>query len=155
MSILSKKVAPFAFLHFKDADGVPMYAENADGEPDETKPIGVNLYGPGSRQYVEVMDAIETEAMHRFMPVQMQGGKKSKRDDDEPISSRNRKVATLVKLTHSFQNIGDVPGPGDVPLSGEKLAHAIWDDCELGYLIPQADAFIGAWTNFMRGSATR
>jgi hypothetical protein len=44
-------VAPTSRLHFRSADDELMYAEGADGQPDLSKPIAANLYGPGSKQF--------------------------------------------------------------------------------------------------------
>jgi hypothetical protein len=41
-----------AFLHLESpATGSPAYVTGDDGEPDETRPIGVNLYGPDAKAY--------------------------------------------------------------------------------------------------------
>jgi len=51
------KVALTSRLLLKGADDEQMYADGADGLPDLSKPMAVNLCGPGSKQYANASNA--------------------------------------------------------------------------------------------------
>lgn len=54
------------FVHFKNPKtDEPVYLPGADGKPDESKPVGVNIYGPGTKHYRESQSAITQEAIDR------------------------------------------------------------------------------------------
>ncbi len=53
------------FVHFKnDATGEPVFLNDPlTGKPDPSKPVGVRIYGPGSKEYKAAQSAIMQEAI--------------------------------------------------------------------------------------------
>jgi hypothetical protein len=51
MDLRALKVADTAFLHLKGPDDEPLYALDEKGEPIKSRPVGITLYGPGTKQY--------------------------------------------------------------------------------------------------------
>lgn len=157
MGLLKSKVKQSAFLHFRDATGELIYLEDKKGKPDKTKPVGVWMYGPGSPQQIEVHNEVESAAISRMMPSAFRKKSRSKEDDDSAadyLGSRERKIEVLTRCTERFENVDDIVDAEGKPLTGAALAKAVWGDACFGFLIPQADSFIGSWANFIAGSAT-
>lgn len=152
MSLKSKKLHPHAFLHFKDADGNPMFADAADGTPDTTRPMGANLFGPGSKEYIRAKEEFDAET---FSALQ-KGTLKSNQPSFE------QKVKFVSACTHSWVNV-DVPDestkptePGAPPpmLAGEELTATIWPDPAFIFLLEQAEVFVVKSRNFTAKPAT-
>lgn len=150
MSLKSKKLHPYAFLHFKDAESAPMFADAADGTPDATRPMGVNLYGPGSKEYIRAKEEFDAET---FSALQ-KGTLKSNQPSFE------QKVKFVSACTHSWVNV-DVPD--DAVLKDEKgmtlspdeaLTATIWPDPAFIFLLEQAEVFVVKSRNFTAKPAT-
>lgn len=147
MSLKAKKLNPTSFLHFKDAEGQLMYADLPDGTPDTARPIGVNLYGPGSREYIKAREEFDSDTFMR-----MQAGTLKSNQPEHA-----QKVKFLSACTHSWVNV-DVPdesegaAPGAM-LSGDALTAAIWPDPGFVYLVDQAELYIVKNRNFTQKPA--
>ena len=51
-------------VHFKnDATGEPVYLKDHEGNDDKSKPVGVRMFGPGSKEYKAAQSAILQEAI--------------------------------------------------------------------------------------------
>lgn len=102
MSSLTKfEMEETGVLHLKDAGGVLMYADGADGKPDAAKPMRVRVYGPGSKQYAA---ATNSRANHNLDLMKVKGKTKESQEEAARVNAE-----FLVACTHSFENIDDAP----------------------------------------------
>lgn len=68
MSFNIKAVAAVAkiFVHLRNPEtDAKLYIADEEGKPDLSKPVGVNMYSPGSIQYRNAQSAITTENIKR------------------------------------------------------------------------------------------
>ena len=68
MSFNIKAVAAVAkiFVHLRNPEtDAKLYITDEEGKPDLSKPVGVNMYSPGSIQYRNAQSAITTENIKR------------------------------------------------------------------------------------------
>ena len=141
MSDIKKyKVALTGRLLLKGADGETMYAEGADGEPDKKKPMAVNLYSPGSKQYA---NANNKRQNHQVDLLKNKGPTKESTD-----AARRESAEYLAACTESFENV-DYDG-----LTGRDLAIAVYSDIEIGFVADQVAAYLRDWGNFLKPSTT-
>ena len=62
MSISELALAPTTFIHFKHpGTGEPHYKRGEDGKPDLSKPVGVRVYTPGSKESRAVDQAVAAD----------------------------------------------------------------------------------------------
>lgn len=87
-------------LHLLDASGAPMYADNAEGKPDLSKPMRAHLFGPGSRQWAEANHIVNNENIDVLV------GRKPAKTFDEAAASNARFLAAC---TSHFENIDEKP----------------------------------------------
>ena len=138
MKIAMLAVAATGFLHLKGPDGVHLYEK---GEP-----VGIDLFGPGSRESAQVEERSSARAVKRMT------------DNDNkmtlaPIDDRRREAAEdLVTLTAGFRHI-EYDGPDGQPLVGAELFLAVYSDPKMGWINVQADKFQRDWGKFKPGSA--
>ncbi len=138
MKIATLAAVRTAFLHLKSPAGEHLY--------DSGKPVGIDVFGPGSEEAQRV-EARQTErAMKRMQ------------DNDNKFSmppvetARAEATEDLVALTAGFRNI-DHNGEDGQPLSGVDLYRAVYSDPELGWIKEQFDRFKRDWGKFMPGSS--
>ena len=137
MKIATLAVAASAFLHLKGPDGVHLY-ENGE-------PVGIDLFGPGSRESAQVEERSSARAVKRMT------------DNDNkmtlaPIDDRRREAAEdLAALTAGFRHIERDDADGK-PLAGSALYRAVYSDPELGWINEQALKFQRDWGKFTPGS---
>lgn len=124
-------------LHLRDSAGELMYAENADGTPDLSKPMAVNLFGPGSKEYVKAQTEQNNRIVQRL---------KKKSTDQTPEQAVAEKAKFLSGCTGSWENV-ECDG-----LSGTALSIAIYSDSEIGFISEQVGTHIGEWANFSKPS---
>lgn len=131
MQIKTKAVSETSFLHLRDAEDALML----DGK----KPVGVTLYGPGSKVYQEAQSRNHNRTVDRLK-------KKGKVDQtaDEKITEQ---AEFLAAITVGFDNL-EVD-----TLTGHDLALAVYSDPSLGFLSQQVQAHVSDWSNFTKGSA--
>ena len=137
MKIAKLAVAATGFLHLKGPDGVHLYEK---GEP-----VGIDLFGPGSRESAQVEERQSARAIKRMT------------DNDNkmtlaPIDERRREAAEdLATLTAGFRHIEHDDADGK-PLASSALALAVYSDPELGWINEQALKFQRDWGKFTPGS---
>lgn len=140
MDIRQAAVSETAFLHLRDASDALMY----EGD-DETKPVGITLYGPGSKSYARANHAKMTRLTQR-------AHKKGGRGDLSQEDSAVEVAQYLADVTKEFHYI-ERTGPQGEALTGESLFKAVYGDRELGFIADQAARFTQDWSNFSKGSA--
>ncbi len=138
MKILALASAAIAFLHLKSPAGEYLY--------DNGKPVGIDLFGPGSEEAQRV-EARQTErAMKRMQ------------DNDNKFSmppvetARAEATEDLVAITSGFRNI-ERDGEDGQPLTGVDLYRAVYSDPKLGWIKDQVEKMKRDWGKFMPGSS--
>lgn len=137
MSDTTQPVFDVAF--FEAADTGILEVLNQKEEPllFNGAPVSIELYGPGSEQYVKAQAKLDSASQARaFAAIR---GKVSK----DPNESRNQTIEKLVAVTKSINNF---------PLSGG--AQALYANPRLGYITAQVAKFIEDWGNFPSASTT-
>lgn len=135
MDIRKFAVEQTSRLHLRDAADELMYADG-----DQAKPIAVNLYGPGSKQYA----AAQAAQQNRLLDKLKRKGKTAQ--TAEQLAAE--KAEFLADCTVSFENM-----EYDA-LTGAALARAVYADTSIGFIADQAAKHIGDWGNFSTASAT-
>ncbi|WP_242183218.1 hypothetical protein [Sphingomonas sp. CARO-RG-8B-R24-01] len=139
MKIATLAVSPTAFLHLKGPDGQHLYEAG--------KPVGIDLFGPGSPEAAVIESAQSARAIKRMQ------------DNDNKIAmpsievQREETTADLIAYTAGLRNI-EIDGSGDQPLSGNALLTALYSDPALGWIKVQVIKFVADWGKFMPGSPT-
>ena len=141
MSIKKYSVALTAWLHLNDGDGNPMFADGPDGKPDPKKPMRVELYSPGSKQY-----GAANAAQNNRLIDKMKAKGKSRQTEAEQAKE---KADFLADVTKSFENIEYEEG-----LEGKELFKAVYADREIGFVADQVNEYLGDWANFTKASPT-
>jgi hypothetical protein len=100
------------------------------------KPVSIELYGPGSQQYVRAKAKTEAAIQTRAMAAVR--GKVAK---DAATENRRLVAEQLAACTKAIHNL-----PGD--------ALAIYSNPKLGYITEQAEKFVQDWANFPSASTT-
>lgn len=142
MKIKTLAVSATAFLHLKGPTGKPLY----EGD-DLSRPIGIDLFSPGSSQYAKVEELQSARSVERL------------RDNDGKVSvvpvakRREHDVEDLLILTAGFRDI-EVDDASGAPLSGAALHEAVYSDPALGWIKEQAGKFCSDWGKFLGNSAT-
>ena len=140
MDIRKFSVEPTGRLHLRDAADQLMYAEDADGKPDPTKPIAVNLYGPGSKQYARA----QAQQQNRMVDKLKRKGK-----TDQTADQKAEEAAEFLSgCTAGFENLEYDQ------LQGEALAKAVYMDPSIGFIAEQVGKHLGDWGNFSKPSTT-
>lgn len=134
--IKSKAVAATSFLHLKDADENLLYDQPVGGE---RQPVGVHVYGPGSKEY----QAAQTKVSNR----QVQRLQKRGKFEQTPEEKQKEQAQFLADITHSFENLG-YEGK-----TGRELALAVYGDITLGFIVDQVAEHTKDWANFSQASA--
>jgi hypothetical protein len=121
-------------LHLRDAADELMFADDK-----QSKPIAVNIYGPGSKQYAKAQAAQSNRMLDKL---------KRKGKTEQTAEQRAAESAEfLADCTASFENL-----EYDA-LTGTALAVAVYSDQSIGFIADQVAKFIGDWSNFTKASA--
>jgi hypothetical protein len=129
MDIKKFAVAATGKLHLRDANDELMYADG-----DQSKPLCVNLYGPGSKQYARAQAAQNNRMIDKL---------KRKGKSDQTAEQRAAEAAEfLADCTESFENVEYEE------LAGDALAKAVYSDIAIGFIADQTAKFLGDWANF-------
>lgn len=137
MDIRKFAVEPIGRLHLCDASGEPMYADD-----EKTRPIAVNLYGPGSKQHARAQAAQQNRMLDQL---------KRKGKTEQSAEQKAADAAEfLAACTESFENM-DYDGITGLT---EALARSVYADKSIGFIADQAAQFIGDWANFTKASPT-
>lgn len=133
MDIRKFAVEPTGRLHLRDATDELMYAE--DG-----KPIAVNLWGPGSKQYAKAQAAQQNRIIDKL---------KRKGKSEQTAEQKAAETAEfLADCTIGWENLEYDK------LTGEALSRAIYSDISIGFIADQVAKHLGDWANFTKGCAT-
>jgi hypothetical protein len=133
MSSLKKyEMTETSVLHLRDAGDALMYADGDDGKPDESKPMRVHLYGPGSKQYAQ---ALNTRQNHGVDMLKRKG--KTKESAEEATRTN---AEFLAACTHSFENIDETP-------------FDVYMNQKLSFIRDQIALHLNETANFTQGSA--
>ena len=134
MDIKAFAVQPTSRLHLLDANDEPMYADG-----DQSKPIAVQLYGPGSKQYAR---AFNEKQNHDVDLLKRKG--KTKESAEE---ARRSNAQFLSGCTASWENMEYDE------LTGDELSAAVYSDISIGFIADQVAAHLRDWGNFTKGSS--
>lgn len=136
LDIKTKAVAETSFLHLKDAQDNLLYTDKKG----EKQPVGVNVYGPGSREYQAAQTKVSNRAVQRLQ----KRGKFEQSADEK----KKEQAEFLADITQSFQNLAYDD------LQGRALAVAVYSDSTLGFIADQVSEHTKEWANFSQGSLT-
>lgn len=126
-----------SFLHLKSpTDEEPLYI----GSGDAKAPVGITFHSPGSEPY----EAAVSRRTNRSL---VRSKKKAELTAD---LLRSDTVSFLADVTASFDNLAYPPAAGAI---GEDLFKALYADRKYGWVIDQANAHLGDWSHFTKGSA--
>lgn len=133
MDIRKLAVEETSTLHLHDGNDEPIYADG-----DESKPVRVVLYGPGSKTYKAAESKRNARAMERF--------RKKNQLKLSPEAEAKERAIFLVACTKSFENLSYDD------LKGDALFEAVYTDSTLGFIPQQVETYLGDWGNFTKGS---
>jgi len=129
MDIRKYAVEPTSKLHLRDANDELMFT-------DEGKPVAVNLYGPGSKQYARAQAAQNNRLLDKL---------KRKGKSDQTAEQRAAESSEfLADCTESFENLEYDN------LSGRELFMAVYADVSIGFVADQVAKYISDWSNFTK-----
>ena len=129
MDIRKYAVEPTSKLHLRDANDELMFT-------DEGKPVAVNLYGPGSKQYARAQAAQNNRLLDKL---------KRKGKSDQTAEQRAAESSEfLADCTESFENLEYDN------LTGRKLFMAVYADVSIGFVADQVAKYISDWSNFTK-----
>lgn len=133
-------------IHVKDAGGAPMFEPDADGKPDESKPVQIIVYGPGTRQYRKA----KADQQNRLVALVQKRGRAVK---TTPEAQAKEAAEFLADVTHSMHYLEEDDEQGN-PLTGRDLALAIYANPKLGFIADQVHEDVHRWENFSQASPT-
>ncbi len=129
MDIRKYAVEPTSKLHLRDANDELMFT-------DEGKPVAVNLYGPGSKQYARAQAAQNNRLLDKL---------KRKGKSDQTAEQRAAESSEfLADCTESFENLEYDN------LAGRELFMAVYADVSIGFVADQVAKYISDWSNFTK-----
>ena len=129
MDIRKYAVEPTSKLHLRDANDELMFT-------DEGKPVAVNLYGPGSKQYARAQAAQNNRLLDKL---------KRKGKSDQTAEQRAAESSEfLADCTESFENLEYDN------LAGRELFMAVYADVSIGFVADQVAKYISDWANFTK-----
>ncbi|WP_313075867.1 hypothetical protein [Melaminivora sp.] len=134
LNIKSKAVAATTFLHLKDSSDNLLYADD-----DKKQPVGVTIYGPGSKEYQQAQVKVNNRAVARLQ-------KRGK--FEQTVDGKLKEQAEyLADITESFQNLSYDK------LTGRQLALAVYGDPSIGFIGDQVSEHVREWGNFSETSS--
>lgn len=140
MDIRKFAVNPTGRLHLRGPDDALLYADGPDGKPDQSKPIAVLLYGPGSKQHARAT----AEQSNQFLNKLRRKGK----TDQTPAERAAEAAAFLTACTAGWENMEYED------LKDEALSQAVYADISIGFIADQVSAYLKEWGNFTKASPT-
>jgi predicted RNA-binding protein (virulence factor B family) len=115
---------------------------------DDQKPQTVELFSPGSKQYVKARSDQNNRLVARLQD------KKAK--NMTPEEQQEEHARFLADCTKGFSaNVHYIPAnaPEDAQtLTGDDLKLAIYKDYEIGFIAEYVNALLGKWGNFTKAS---
>mgnify|MGYP000945689258 CR=1 FL=1 len=135
MDIRKFAVSPTSRLHLRDANDELLFADE-----EKTKPIAVNLYGPGSKEYARAQAAQSNRMIEKL---------KRKGKTEQTAEQRAAESAEFLSdCTESWENMEYDQ------LTGDALSQAVYSDITIGFIADQVAKHISDWSNFTRPSTT-
>ena len=131
MDIRKFSVEETTVVHLRDASDALMYADD-----EQTLPVRVELYGPGSKPYAKAQATQNTRMLDRL--------KRKGKVEQSADEMAEERVAFLVACTKGFENIEYDQ------LQGEALYKAVYGDRTLGFIPDQLNKHLGDWGNFTK-----
>jgi len=134
MDIRKLAVEPTKKLHLRDASDQLIYADE-----EKTLPVSVNLFGPGSKQYVRAKAAQSNRLMEKL--------KRKGKLDQTAEQNASETAEFLSACVESWENIeyGTVT-------ETESLSMAIFSDESIGFIADQVSKELNEWSNFTKPS---
>lgn len=147
MDIRTFAVEPTKCLHLRDASDQLMYADVdvIDDEGNKTKgktrPIAVNLYGPGSKQYAKAKAAQNNRIIEKL--------KRKGKIEQTAEQSADETAEFLSGCTASWENVeyGKITETNAVSM-------AVYSDEAIGFIADQVSKELNEWSNFTKPSLT-
>lgn len=116
-------------------------ADDAPLVGDDSKPLTITVYGPGSKPYVQATTAQQNRMIDRL---------KRKGKSDLTAEEKTREQAEfLASCTKAFS-----PNIEYDDLKDEALFKAVYSDASLGFIAEQVGKAIIDWAVFTKGSPT-
>ncbi len=141
MSNLDKfKLNPSAVLHLRDGDDELMFADGPDGTQDESRPMRIHAYGPGSKVYAKASAAQSNRTMDRIK------AKGKSNQTAKEITEERAKF--LAECTFKMENI-EID-----ELTETALYTAVYSELELCFIPMQLDKWMNDTSNFTKKSPT-
>jgi hypothetical protein len=138
MDIRKHAVAQTSRLHLLSATDEPLYSEDEHGNPDLSKPIAVNLYGPGSKQYARAQQISTNRNVEKL---------RRRGKADQTAEQRRKETAEFLSMcTASWENMSYDD------LTGNELSMAVYSDIQIGFIAEQVNKYLGDWGNFSKAS---
>lgn len=125
----------FDLSQFETLDTASLYVQNPKGDEllVNGKPVVINLYGPGSKQFVNAKYKLDNAVQTRS--IAMLRGKQSKNAAEE---NRQLQAEFYAAVTSSIDNF---------PIDGGSLA--LYSNPKLNYITEQVEKFLNETENFM------
>lgn len=128
------------YLAKLDASGAPEKDEHGAEVPDLAKPIAVNLYGPGSKQYSQAQAANSNRMIDKL--------KRKGKTNQSAAEKAEEQAEFLSACTASWENMEYDK------LQGDFLSKAVYTDITIGFIAEQVGKHLGEWGNFTKASST-
>jgi len=133
-------VEPTSILHLRNAADELLYADDAEGNPDKTRPMEAEIYGPGSKQFKKAQAASSNRLVERLK----KKGKENQSAEEKTLADAEfLKACTKALHNVSFDS-----------LTGEALYMAVYTTPEIGFIPEQINKHISDWSNFTKASPT-
>jgi len=131
----------FDISQFETVDYATLTVQNPKGDDlvVDGKPVLINLYGPGSKQFVNAKYKLDNAVQTRS--IAMLRGKASKNAAEE---TRQQQAEFYAAVTVSIENF---------PIDGGALA--LYSNPKLNYITDQVEKFLSDTENFMPESPTK
>lgn len=141
MSNLKKYALVATVAHqLRDGNDELMFADGPDGKPDESKPMKVHVFSPGTKVFAKARAAQANRNMDRY---------KKKGKSDMTAEDQTKDTAEfLAAVTDRFENI-EVDA-----LTDKALFMAVYSDLELCFIPAQIDKLLSDTANFTATSPT-
>jgi hypothetical protein len=133
MDIRKFAVDTTARLHLRDAAGQLMYAD-----ADKSRPIAIELYGPGSAQFARAQAEQGNRLLEKF-----KNKSKTVQTAEQKAEENAEFLADCMAGTENLEY---------ADLSGRDMLIALYTDTTLGFIAEQVYKFIADWGNFTRPS---
>jgi hypothetical protein len=146
MKLSALRAEATAFLHLRDLDDVLLYEKKLDTQDgvevevdDETKPVGLTMYGPGTKVYAKASQAKQNKIFDR-----MKKKGKFEMTAEETLEENATFLAACTKELHFLEPDAE---------AGVDPTKAVYMD-QATNVAEQAAKFVADWANFKKPSTT-